>query len=385
MAKKICFVTTLGTTIRSFLIDFANYLVDKEGYDVTFICDYEEEMYKYTSAHIHYIPVRMRRGMKGIFLDYFRATYQMYRIFRKEKFDIVQYSTKNGGNYAPMAAWLAGIKCRLYCQWGMMFIAMHGLKRCLIKLDEKLIAGLSTTIEVESFSILEQGLKEGVYTKDKATVIWNGSACGVNLDGYDLSKRDKWRKEIREMYDIPSDAIVFGWCGRITRDKGHNELFAAFREINKTDKSARLLMVGSYDNVETIEPELFEWAQTCPEVIFTGYSNETPKMYSAMDVFCSLSYREGFGLVVIEAAAMQLPGIVTDVPGQIDTHINGVTGISVPAKNVPKVVEAMRFYLDNPSKTISMGTEARKHVEEKYDQQELFKRMAEHRNKLCQK
>lgn len=380
MRKKICFVTTLGATIRSFLLDFTYYLVENENYDVTFICDYEERMYEYTNEHIHYFPVKMRRGLKGIFLDYFRATYQMYLFFKKEKFDIVQYSTKNGGNYAPMAAWLAGIKCRLYCQWGMMFVAMHGLKRQIIKLDEKQICKLSTIVEVESFSILEQGLNEGVYTREKASVIWNGSACGVNLEGYDLTKREQWRKEVREKYNIPSEAVVFGWCGRITRDKGHNELFAAFRELNKKDKNARLLMVGSYDNVDTIDKELFEWAQSCPEVIFTGYSNEVPMMYSAMDVFCSLSYREGFGLVVIEAAAMQLPGIVTNVPGQIDTHVDGVTGISVPAQDVDSVVRAMHYYIDNPSKIFTMGHEARKQVEEKYNQKELFKRLAEHRN-----
>lgn len=385
MKKKICFVTTLGTTIRSFLLEFTNYLVEKENYDVTFICDYEEKMYGYTNENIHYFPVRMRRGLKGIFLDYFRATFQMYQIFKREKFDIVQYSTKNGGNYAPMAAWLAGTKCRLYCQWGMMFVAMHGLKRHLIKFDEKLICRLSTVVEVESFSILEQGLKEGVYTREKASVIWNGSACGVNLDGYDLTKRNKWRKEVRDKYGIPSDAVVFGWCGRITRDKGHNELFAAFRELTKSNKDARLLMVGSYDNVDTIDKDLFEWAQSCPQVIFTGYSNEVPMMYSAMDVFCSLSYREGFGLVVIEAAAMQLPGIVTNVPGQIDTHEDTITGISVPAKEVEPVVLAMNYYIENPSKIVSMGIEARKQVEEKYEQKELFRRMAEHRNRLIVK
>ena len=385
MRKKICFVTTLGTTIRSFLIEFSNYLVENDNYDVTFICDYDEKMNDYVNENIHYIPVKMRRGLKGIFLDYFRATYQMYRIFKREKFDIVQYSTKNGGNYAPMAAWLAGIKCRLYCQWGMMFVAMHGFKRHLIKFDEKLIARLSTVIEVESFSILEQGLKEGVYTIDKASVIWNGSACGVNLKNYDLKLREQWRKEVREKYNIPIDSVVFGWCGRITRDKGHNELFSAFRKLNRLDKSARLLMVGSYDNIETIDPELFHWAQTCPEVIFSGYSNEVPKMYSAMDVFCSLSYREGFGLVVIEAAAMQLPGIVTDVPGQIDTHVNGVTGLSVHAKDDDSVVKAMQYYIDNPLKRVLMGQQARKQVEEKYEQQELFRRMADHRDSLIVK
>ena len=192
---------------------------------------------------------------------------------------------------------------------------------------------------------------------------------------------------MREQYNIPSDAVVFGWCGRITRDKGHNELFAAFRELNKTDKSTRLMMVGANDNVETIDKELFEWAHQCPEVIFVGRvpREDVSKYYSAMDVFCSLSYREGFGLVVIEAAAMQLPGIVTDVPGQIDTHENMVTGITVHAKEVVCVVDAMKFYINNPDKLKEMGIEARKQVEEKYEQKELLRRLAAHRNEIINK
>lgn len=377
--KKICFVTTISLTIKSFLIDFGRYLSENENYDVTFICNTDVSMYEFETEHIHYIPVKMKRG---IAFDGLSVIWHLYKIFKREKFDIVQYSTKNASVYTCIAASMAGIKTRIYCQWGMMFVAMHGIKRYLIKASELLISGLATDIESESFSIYNAALKEKVYTAKKACVIWNGSACGVNLDGYDISKREQWRKEIRERYNIPTDAVVFGWCGRITRDKGHNELFSAFHELNKTDKNTRLLMVGSYDNVETIDKELFDWAQSCPEVIFTGYSKEVPKMYSAMDVFCSLSYREGFGLVVIEAAAMGLPGIVTDVPGQIDTHVNMETGISVHAKDVVSVVDAMIFYISNPEKRITMGREARKQVEEKYNQKILFNKLAEHRDKL---
>lgn len=377
--KKICFVTTISLTIKSFLIDFGRYLSENENYDVTFICNTDVSMYEYETEHIHYIPVKMKRG---IAFDGLGVIWHLYKIFNREKFDIVQYSTKNASVYTCIAGSMAGIKTRIYCQWGMMFVAMHGIKRYLIKASELLISGLATDIESESFSIYNAALKEKVFTAKKACVIWNGSACGVNLDGYDISKREQWRKEIRERYNIPADAVVFGWCGRITRDKGHNELFSAFRELNKTDKNTRLLMVGSYDNVETIDKELFDWTQNCPEVIFTGYSKDVPKMYSAMDVFCSLSYREGFGLVVIEAAAMGLPGIVTDVPGQIDTHVNMETGISVHAKDVVSVVDAMKYYIDNPSKRVAMGIEARKQVERKYDQKMLFKKLAQHRDQL---
>ena len=384
MRKKICFCTTISGTIKSFLVDLSNYLVEHENYDVTWICGEDKSMFDLTNEHIHYIPLKMKRG---IAFDGPRLIWQMYKIFKREKYDIVQYSTRNAGTYASIAAWMAGIKTRLYCQWGMMFIALKGLKRALLKLDEKMVVSLSTIVESESFSMYETSLNHGIYKKEKASVIWNGSACGVNIDRYDLSKKSGWRKEVRDEYGISNNAVVFGYCGRITRDKGLNELFAAFKQVTENmpeGKDAYLMIIGRNDHAETINQELFTWAKSCPKVIFTGFTHNVPKYYSALDVFTSLSYREGFGLVVIEAAAMGVPGIVTDVIGQVDTieHMN--TGYSVPGHDVEHVVEAMNFYVNDPGKAFEMGKNARKVVEEKYDQEELFRQLAAHRNQLIE-
>ena len=124
--KKICFVTTISLTIKSFLIDFGRYLSENENYDVTFICNTDVSMYEYETEHIHYIPVKMKRG---IAFDGLGVIWHLYKIFKREKFDIVQYSTKNASVYTCIAGSMAGIKTRIYCQWGMMFVAMPGIKR----------------------------------------------------------------------------------------------------------------------------------------------------------------------------------------------------------------------------------------------------------------
>lgn len=380
--KKICFVTTISGTIKAFLLDFAQYLVEKNGYDVTFICDNDESMYSYTNDHIHYIPISIKRG---IGFDGLSVIRQLEKIFRDNCFDIVQYATPNASFYASIAAKKIGVKNRLYTHWGSRYMGYgRGVSRWLFKTLEKTTCENSTVIETESLSLLDYSVKDGLYPKDKASVIWNGSACGVKLENYDLSQREVWRTKIRAQYNIPDESVVFGWCGRITRDKGHNELFEAFRRLNNENKKARLLVVGSYDNVDTIDAELFKWAQESEEVIFTGSvpSIEVPEYYSAMDVFCSLSYREGFGLVVIEAASMRLPAIVTNVPGQIDTIISGETGLLVPAKEVEPVVNAMKYYIDNPVKLKEMGEKARFDVESKYEQRRLFELLAGHRDAI---
>lgn len=381
MKKKICFAVTLSGTYRAFLLELSRYLIKYHNYDVTVITDNDDSMYELTDENLHYIPVKMKRGLS---FDGFLATWRLYKIFRREKFNIVQYSTRNAGTYASIAAWLSGIKCRLYCQWGMMFIALKGFKRFLLWLDEKIITRVSTVIESESFSMYDTAIEHGIYTDQKASVIWNGSACGVNLSKYQLPMKTQWRNEIRKMYGIPSSACVFGYCGRITRDKGMNELFKSFREVLK-EKDAYLMIIGSYDNPETIDQELFQWAQECPKVIFTGRQNHVSKYYSALDVFMSLSYREGFGLVVIEAAAMAVPGIVSDALGQRDTIVDGETGLLVKTKDTDSVIKAMNFCIDHPEKICEMGHNARVDVENKYDQETLFKMLAQHRNDLIAK
>ena len=383
MRKKICFCTTLGSTI-GFVTELSKYLVEHENYDVTWIAGDDERLHKYVGEHIHFIPLEMKRGIS---FDGPKIILQLYRIFKREKYDIVQYSTRNAGTYASIAAWMAGIKCRLYCQWGMMFIALKGFKRFLLWLDEKIITKLSTVIESESFSMYETAIEHGIYKREKASVIWNGSACGVDIDKYILANKTEWRKEVRGEFGISEEARVFGYCGRITCDKGLNELFASFKKVveDKNRKSDTYLMIiGRDDHSETINPELFAWAKSSPYVKFTGYTTNVPKYYSALDVFTSLSYREGFGLVVIEAAAMGVPGIVSDALGQRDTIEHLKTGYLVHTYSVEDVVEAMNYFIENPQKAEEMGVTARKVVEDKYEQKELLRRLAEHRNQLIE-
>ena len=202
-----------------------------------------------------------------------------------------------------------------------------------------------------------------------------------------MANKDTWRSAVRDEYGISKSARVFGYCGRITRDKGLNELFAAFKQVTENlpaDKEAYLMIIGKNDHAETIDQDLFAWAKSSPFVKFTGFTNNVPKYYSALDAFTSLSYREGFGLVVIEAAAMGVPGIVTDVIGQRDTIEHMSTGYLVPGHDVDHVVEAMNFFINNPDKTVEMGIQARKIVEEKYEQKELFRHLASHRNQLIE-
>lgn len=378
--KKICFVTTVSLTIKSFLIEYANYLIYEDNYDVTFICNEDDKLYEFCNEHIHYIPIRIDRGIS---FDGLAVIKQLKKIFKTENFDIIQYSTPNAAFYASIAARLSGCSNRLYCQWGIRYMGFEsGLKRIIFKCIEKATCCNSTFIECESHSIRNFSISEGLFPKEKSCVTWYGSACGVNLKKYDITNRNLWRNEIRRELGLPESAVVFGYCGRLTKDKGINELLEAFKDIE--NPNAYLLLIGSFDINNSLKAELVEWAKNCKNIVFVDWTNQLEKYYSAMDVFASLSYREGFGLVVIEAAAMCLPAIVSNVPGQLDTIVDGEDGWLVNI-DIDEISSSLKWCADNYLDLEKYGYVARKKVEDKYEQTKLFKQMTLLRNELIAK
>ncbi len=174
--KKICFVTTISGTMRSFVVGVASYLHQQAGYDITMICDDDAAFAASLPPYMHYIPIPMKRGVS---LGGIGAMMKMVKVFRRERFDMVQYSTPNASLYAALAAKLAGVPVRLYCQWGMAYVGFHGIKRVIFKRIEKLVCTLSTWVEPDSFGNLKFSHAEGLYPENKGSVSWSGSASGV--------------------------------------------------------------------------------------------------------------------------------------------------------------------------------------------------------------
>ena len=317
--KKICIVTTISDTLKAFVLDSAKYLHDVGGYDVTLICDRDDEFARQVPESLHYIPVKMKRGIS---LTGFSTIRQLRKIFEKENFDMVQYSTPNASYYASVAAKRAGVPIRLYCQWGMIYVSRKGMVRRIFKHLERAICKNSTYIQPDSYGNLEFCRREGLYGDKNSGVIWNGSAKGVNFTKFDVSKKEEYNKEIREKYGISDGDIVIGSVGRLGREKGSNELIKAFEILKKTYKTAKLLFVGPIEKQNTIEPKALEYFMSCDDIIKVGWTNEVEKYLSAMNVFVFPSYREGFGLSAIEASAMAVPIIATEYPGPSVAVVN---------------------------------------------------------------
>lgn len=377
--KKICFVTTISGTLRSFVVGTAEYLHQNAGYDITFICDDDEKFADSLPPYMHYIPVSMKRGIS---LGGIGAMFKMMSIFRREKFDMVQYSTPNASFYAALAAKLAGVPVRLYCQWGMAYVGFGGMKRAVFKAVEKTVCGLSTWIEPDSFGNLKFSHSEGLYPENKGSVIWNGSASGVNLEKFDISRKNLWREEIREKYNIPTDSVVFGFVGRITRDKGINELLTAFRTILDEMPDTYLMIVGNSELTSAVDMSLYQWAQENPKVAFCGSTDVVEQYLSAMDVYVLPSYREGFGMVVVEAESMGVPVIVTDIPGPTDAMLPNETGLLAQKADAVSLADAMKELARSLEKRQRFGAAAQKFAAENFEQQQLFRAVLQDRKRL---
>ena len=377
--KKICFISTIPSTLRTFVLKTAIYLHENTDWDISFICSEDEEFASELPEFIHYFPVPMERGIS---ISGIKSMMQMKKIFVKEKFDLIQYSTPNASLYAALAGKLAGIPVRLYCQWGMVYVGFEGIKRQVFKAIEKIVCKLSTWIEPDSVSNLNFAHEENLYPQTKGSVIWNGSACGINLEKFDISQKIKYRKDIREKYNFPEDSFVYGFVGRITKDKGINELLAAFKQIYESNSNVYLMMVGTTEKDDTVDESLFLWSKKCEHVIYTGFTEIVEQYLSAMDTYILPSYREGFGMGVVEAEAMGVPVIVTSIPGPVDAMKENETGIVVKKGSIKELLRAMKKLYEDKHIRKEYSSNAYDFAINNFEQKKLFGKILLDRKRL---
>lgn len=338
--KKICFITTISMTMKTFVLETVLHLQRECGYEVTLICSPDADFQASLPPTIHFIPVSMARGID---FSAIRSIWHFYQIFRRENFDLVQYSTPNASCYASIAAWLARVPKRLYCQWGIRYVGLTGIVRKIFKTIEGLVCRLSTDIRAVSHLNREFAVSEKLYPLQKSRVVGNGGTIGVDLQRFDFRQKQAYSNQVREQYHIDKDSYVFGFAGRVSADKGCMELLSAFRELSAKHPECKLFIVGPMEDNCGLPEELLSWARISDSVVLTGMVSGTdmPKYYAAMNALVHPTYREGFGMVIQEAGAMGVPTITTRIPGASEVMVDDESCLLVAPRSKDELLSAM--------------------------------------------
>jgi len=311
------------------------------------------------------------------------AIFQLWQQLRIIRPQIVHAHTPKGGLLGMIAAWLVQVPVRIYSIHGLPLMTATGYRHILLRWSEKVSCFLAHRVFCVSHSVREVVVVEGLCSASKVKVLAHGSFNGVDVTGRFNPKNtgEHIRLEVRRKYGIPDDALVLGFVGRIVRDKGLVELVEAWKILCEEFPTLYLLVVGQFELEDSVPSEVEKLLRTNPRICLTGQVDDIPPLYAVMDVVALPSYREGFGLVAIEASAMALPVVATNIPGCVDAVQDGVTGILVPPRDAQALTEAIYKYLHDPAQRRQHGQAGRERVLRHFRHEPIWKAM--HQEYVC--
>ena len=378
---KIGVLTTISKTMDWFIVDSMRNLA-KNGYDVTLISNMEDGFAERNSDYAKCIHLPMSRGAS--IKDLFSSIFKLRKIFKKEGFDVLYYTSPNASMYAATAGKLAGVRTRIYSQCGIRYVSFGGLKRAIFKIIEKLTCILSTHIRAQSPKNMQFAIDERLCKAEKISVVGIGGTIGVELDKCRSFDNDEKKRELREKYSIPQDAFVFGYVGRINTDKGINELIEAFKLVTSQKSNTYLVLVGMLDDANPISQENLEFAKISKNIILTGNvpAGEVYYHMAMFDVLTHPTYREGFGKVLQEAMGVGIPIITTNVPGPSEVVEDGISGVLCEAKDPKGLAEKMILLYENEDLRQNLAAAGLARAEKYFDRPIMLNNILEDMNNI---
>lgn len=386
---KIIRCATIGLSLNIFCKGILQDL-KKQGYEVVALSSPDE--------NLHELAEREQVKTYGVYMDRhinpvkdMKSLWSLYRVFRDEKPDMIHSMTPKAGLLCMIAGWLARVPIRIHTFTGLVWPTAQGLKRRILMTTDWLTCACATHVIPEGYGVMND-LQEHITSKPMK-VLGFGNVMGLDLKKYSL------RDEISELaQDIRvSDTFTFLYVGRIVGDKGINELVKAYDRLvqSRPNVKMRMILVGSYE--ERLDPILPETRQRIENLASITHIEWTKgeqliAYYAAADCLVMPSYREGFPNTVLEAGAMELPSVVTDINGSNEiigpaqSPLDGETqvpnrrlkpgetmsirenGVVVPSKDADALYEAMIWMMDHEEERKQMGRRAREIVSQKWEQ-----------------
>ena len=316
------------------------------------------------------ISIPMRRGI-AVIAD-MATIVRLWRVLRRIKPDLTEFSTPKAGLLGTLAARFAGVPRRIYMLRGLKLERSRGFKRQVLLMSERIAAACAHVVLCNSASLRAEAVALGVCDGAKLRLLGSGSSNGV-----DVQRFAPGRNDLGASLGFPADSPVVGFVGRLTRDKGVPELIEAFELIRAALPKVRLLLVGWFDEAEdALSAELQERIRAHPQIHLTGFVSDTAPYYRAMDVMVLPTWREGFPNVVLEAAATGVPVVTTFATGSRDSVVPEITGLLIPPGYPVAISEAVLRLLRDGDLRWRMGLAARAWVLEHFVDEQVLGRTA---------
>lgn len=299
------------------------------------------------------------------------SLFRLFLFLRKEKPQILHTHTPKAGTIGILAAKLAGVPHRLHTVAGLPLLETKGKKRKLLDAVEKMTYACATKVYPNSQGLYEIILENGYTSADKLKVIGKGSSNGIDTSFFDPNQiSDEEKIKRKQSLNLDENDFVFVFVGRLVGDKGMNELVSAFSELSKLQlkQTPKLVLVGPMEEeLDPLLPETMKEIQSHPQIQSLGFQEDVRPYFAISDCLVFPSYREGFPNVVMQAGAMGLPAIVSNINGCNEIISDGKNGRIVPPKNQESLLEAMKEIIENPQKRNQWAEISRNQILENYE------------------
>ena len=369
MNKKLFRVTTVPMSLK-YLLKGQMAFMSKNGFNVTMISSDGQELNDVIEnekcAHI-IIPLTR----KITILKDLKATYNLYKLISKEKPDIVHTHTPKAGIIGMLASYFARVPIRLHTVAGLPLMEVTGFKRIILNFVEKVTYKCSTKVFPNSYGLKKIILKHRFTSENKIKVIGNGSSNGIDTSYFNpelFSIKDN--EDLKTNLGIKKTDFVFIFVGRIVSDKGINELVEAFDKISLVEENIKLLLVGPFeDELDPLQKKTKLLINNNENIISVGYKNDVRPYFSISNCLVFPSYREGFPNVVMQAGAMKLPSIVSDINGCNEIIENNINGLVIKLKCVDAIYDAMIKITSDKSLFNKLRLNSRDSIKIKYERE----------------
>ena len=361
-------ITTVPMALKHLLAGQMRYMKEN-GFDVLMVsADGEEREEVIQNEGCGHIIIPMTRKITP--LADLRSLWRLYRVFKKEKPDIVHSHTPKAGLLAMLAAKYARVPVRIHTIAGLRFMTAKGFSRRVMIAMEKLTCRAAQHVWPNSFSLNQYILEKKLCKQDKLSVIGNGSTNGINLERFnERSLKPEITENIKQKISYDSSLFYFLFVGRLVKDKGIEELIGAFTAVSKEYDTVRLVLVGNPEaELDPLSTGITDIIQTHPAIIPVGWDNRVEYYFNLCNLFVFPSHREGFPNVLLQAGALNCPVICSDIPGNIDVIEPGHTGLLYKVKNGDDLKEKLKFAFQNQEPVKQYAAALRKKIENNFDQ-----------------